>query len=81
MRRCYALAGALLGIHVRILCRFKQRRQNRSNEKYGAEVILAGERHSTIQNKLLWKRCHVAVRVFVSPFDDRAVMEGAERLG
>lgn len=62
-----ALAGALLGIHVRIFMPLQAAKTKiEATRNYGAEVILAGETFDDT-NKLLWKRCHVAVRSLSPP--------------
>lgn len=76
-----ALAGALLGIHVRIFMPLQAAKTKiEATRNYGAEVILAGETFDDTKQITL-EAISRSGEVFVSPFDDRAVMEGQGTIG
>ncbi len=71
-----ALAGSLLGINVRIFMPLTAAKTKiEATRSYGAQVVLAGETFDETK-QLTVDAMKDSGEVFVSPFDDRAVMEG-----
>lgn len=71
-----ALAGSLLGIKVRIFMPLTAAKTKvEATQSYGAEVVLAGETFDETKQITL-EAMKDSGEVFVSPFDDQAVMEG-----
>ena len=71
-----ALAGSLLGIKVRIFMTLTAAKTKvEATQSYGAEVVLAGETFDETKQITL-EAMKDSGEVFVSPFDDQAVMEG-----
>ncbi|MDO7872070.1 MAG: pyridoxal-phosphate dependent enzyme [Enterococcus casseliflavus] len=71
-----ALAGSLLGINVRIFMPLTAAKTKiEATRSYGAQVVLAGETFDETK-QLTVDAMKESGEVFVSPFDDRAVMEG-----
>ncbi len=71
-----ALAGSLLGIKVRIFMPLTAARTKlEATQSYGAQVVLAGETFDETKQITL-EAMKESGEVFVSPFDDAAVMEG-----
>lgn len=76
-----ALAASLLGINARIFMPIRAPRTKvEATEGYGAEVVLVGETFDETKEKTMEEVARTG-EIFVSPFDDQAVMEGQGTIG
>lgn len=76
-----ALAGKILGISARIFMpKTAPQVKIEATESYGATVVLAGENFDETKNAAI-KEAQKTGEIFVSPFDDIAVIEGQGTIG